>query len=92
MIYETLEFAAAYAVLVIACVEALRKQVAIDGWRVLVVAGVIALGLSALFAESYAPAALLQMGRVAFASWLIAVGGDAWVSKIVRRSRSVVVQ
>ena len=81
---DTITHAAAYAALIVAIVEALRGRIAsIDGWRVLVVAAGVALALAALFAPAYSLAELLAGLRVAVVAWLLAVGGDAWVAKIV---------
>jgi len=49
MLQETLIQASIYAVLVVATVEALRKRIAFDGWRVLLVAAGVSLAIAALF-------------------------------------------
>ena len=74
--------AVAHSIVVVATVEAVRKRVSFDGWIVLVVAGAVSLALSALFLPAASLPELLEGLRVAVLAWLVAVGGDAWVSKI----------
>lgn len=90
-ILATVQSAGAYAVLVVVAVEAIRKQVSFDGWRVLVVAGVVSLAVAALFLPAYSMADLLEALRLAVVAWLLAVGGDAWVSKLAVKSKTVTV-
>jgi hypothetical protein len=88
-IIDTMQSAAAYAVLVVAAVEAVRKRVPFDGWRVLVVAAGISLAIAALFIPAASMPELLAALRIAAVSWLLAVGGDAWASKIVAKGKTV---
>jgi hypothetical protein len=80
--------AAAYAAVIAAVVEAIRSRVAVDGWRVLVLAGVVALALAALFLPATDLPSLLSALRVAALAWLLAVGGDAWLSKLATKSQA----
>lgn len=72
------------ATLIVTATEAVRRRVsALDGWRVLVVAAVIDVAVVALFVPPTSGPAALLFARVAFLAWLVAVGGDAWISKLV---------
>jgi hypothetical protein len=75
--------AVAHSIVVVATVEAVRKRVPFDGWIVLVVAGAVSLALSALFLPAASLPELLEGLRVAVLAWLVAVGGDAWVTKLL---------
>lgn len=75
--------AIAHSIVVVATVEAVRKRVSFDGWIVLVVAGAVSLALSALFLPAASLPELLEGLRVAVLAWLVAVGGDAWVTKLL---------
>jgi len=87
-----LETAGAYALVIVATVEAIRTRVpSLDGWRVLVVAAGVAIALCALFIPSATAEAVLQAGRLAALSWLIAVGGNAWVAKIAAKGKQTTV-
>jgi len=90
-ILQTVESAAVYAVLVIVTVEAVRKRVAFDGWRVLLVAAGVSLAIAALFLPAHDLPSVLAQIRIAVAAWLIAVGGDAWVAKIATRGKQTVI-
>lgn len=83
-IQEVLATATMYAIFVVAAVEAIRKRIPFDGWKVLVVSAVCSVGVVALFLQDYTTAGILHGGRVAFATALISVGGDAWVQKIAK--------
>lgn len=83
-----LPLAASYAVVIVAVVEAVRARIAVDGWRVLVLAGGVAFALAALFAPAYDLASLLEGLRVAVLAWLVAVGGDAWLGKLAAKSQA----
>lgn len=86
--FDLLEGAGVYAVVIVATVEAIRSRVpSLDGWRVLVVAAGVALLLGALFVPSPTPQAILETARIAALSWVIAVGGNAWVARIASASR-----
>ena len=81
--FTLLETAGIYAAIIVAAVEAIRKQVpALDGWRVLLVAAIASLVLSALFMTSATADALLDAARISVLAWVIAVGGNAWVSRL----------
>lgn len=79
---ETLQAAFAYSVLVIATVEAIRKRIAFDGWRVLLVAAGVSLALGAMYMPDAELATLRDALRTSALAWLLAVGGDAWVTKL----------
>jgi hypothetical protein len=92
IIYETIASAAIYAVITVAIVEALHKRIAaLDGWYVLIVAGVAAIVLTLIFAPAYTMPDLLEAGRIALIAWLLAVGGDAWVAKIALKAKTVTI-
>jgi len=80
---ELLTQAIAHSIVVVATVEALRKRVEFDGWIVLVVAGAVSLLMSALVLPATSLPDLLEGLRVAVLAWLVAVGGDAWVTKLL---------
>jgi hypothetical protein len=86
MLIDLLSQAAAHAVVVVAGVEALRKRLEFDGWVVLLVAALFALAIAALFLPVTTTAGAVEALRVASLSWLIAVGGDAWVAKLAARN------
>lgn len=86
MLIDLLSQAAAHAVIVVAGVEALRKRVEFDGWVVLVVAALFALAIAALFLPVNTAEGAIEGLRIASLSWLIAVGGDAWVAKLASRN------
>lgn len=82
-----IETAGIQAVIVIATVEAIRSRIpSIDGWRVLVVAAVASLILGAIMLTGYGADMILEGVRVSLFAWLIAVGGDAWASKLAGKS------
>ena len=87
----TEQSAGAHAVLVVVAVEAVRKQIAFDGWRVLAVAAGVSLAVAALFLPAYSMPDLIGALRLALVAWLLAVGGDAWVSKLAVKSKTVTV-
>lgn len=88
-ILDTVQSAGAYAVLVVVAVEAVRKQIAFDGWKVLLVAGGCSLAVAMLFLPAYDLQSLIGALRIAITAWLLAVGGDAWVSKLATKSKTV---
>lgn len=88
MLTELISQSGVYAIVVVATVEALRKRIEFDGWKVLVIAAVVAFALSAMFLPATTLPELLNGLRVAFFAWLIAVGGDAWVNKIAKNAFS----
>lgn len=82
-----IETAGIQAVIVIAAVEAIRQRVpSIDGWRVLVVAAAASLILGAIMLTGHGADMILEAARVSLFAWLIAVGGDAWASKLAGKS------
>jgi len=86
---ELLEAAGAHAIIVVAAVEAVRARTdRIRGPWVLLLAAGCSLALAALFLTSTAAADVLHAGRVSVLAWLIAVGGDAWVGKLVAPKRT----
>jgi hypothetical protein len=70
---------------VVSAVEAIRKHVPFDGWRVPIVAFLSSLIMTALFMRPHDVASVLDTATVALLSAIVAVGGDAWVSKIAGR-------
>ena len=83
---ETTTHTAAYSAIIVTAVEAIRARwPSLDGWRVLLVAGVIAIILGLLSVTDLTAPDILQAARVAVLSWVVAVGGNAWVSKIAGR-------
>ena len=83
---ELLETAGVYAVVVVATVEALRSRIpSLDGRAVLVAAGAVSVVLSLLFADAFTGTALVQAARIAVLSWIMAVGGNAWMAKLAGR-------
>jgi len=74
---------AIYGAVVAAAVEAIRSRVpAIDGWKVLLIAGLAAILLGALSVEDGTQADLIAAGRLTAMSWIVAIGGNAWIAKI----------
>ena len=88
-VISTVESSAIYAVLVVVVVEVIRRRVTIDGWRVLVVAGCVSLAVAAICLKTTDLPSLVIGLRYAFVAWLLAVGGDAWVSKIATKASAI---
>lgn len=78
------------AAIVVAIVAAVKARVpALDGWRVLVVAGGIALALVAVLMRPATVAGVWDALGTAIVAWTIAVGGDSWVSRLASKARVV---
>ena len=83
-IQEVLTTATMYAIVVVATVEAVRKRIPFDGWKVLLVSLGVSIAVVALFLQDYTTAGIIDGARVAFVTTLIAVGGDAWAQKLAK--------
>lgn len=83
-IQEVLTTATMYAIVVVATVEAVRKRIPFDGWKVLLVSLGVSIAVVALFLQDYTVAGLVDGARVAFVTTLISVGGDAWAQKLAK--------
>jgi len=80
---QILEQSGIYAAIIVTITEAIRSKFPLlDGWRVLAVAGAAAVVLCVLFMAEPTTASLLDTARVAFLSWVMAVGGNAWMAKL----------
>ena len=81
-----IQIAATHAAVIVTIVEALRSKISsIDGWQVWLIAALISLALSLLFATDTTLPTLLESLRTAVLAWLMSIGGNAWVSKIASR-------
>jgi len=84
---QILEQSAVYAAIIVTITEAIRSKFPfLDGWRVLAVAGAAAVVLCVLFMAEPTTASLLDTARVTFLSWVMAVGGNAWASKLAGKA------
>lgn len=85
---ELLEISVYYSIVTVTTVEAIKLRIpSIDGWKILILAGVISLILSFLFTQQsdFNTEYVIHSIRVAILTWIIAVGGDGWVSKIASK-------
>ena len=84
---EIIQVAALYAVVVVAAVEALKAKIpqAEGAWTLALAAG-CTLAIVALFMPLTTGAEALHAGRVAMLAWLVAVGGDKWMSKLAGKA------
>jgi len=93
VLLQILTTAAPLAVLIVTAIAAVQKRVPkLEGWPVLVVAAVLSLVIAALFLPITTVAEAVSAGRVALVSWLFAVGGDAWASKIAGKASTTLVR
>jgi hypothetical protein len=93
MILHTIETAAPIGALVIATIAALRARLPrLDGWAVLVVAGLLSLGLSASSSLPWVDP--MGFTELAVCVWLVAIGVPAAAAKVASHAatqRTVVI-
>ena len=82
---ELVQTAGMYAIIIIAAVEAIRSRIpTIDGpWELALAAG-CSVAIAALFLPVTTRPDVLYAGRIAALAWLVAVGGDRWLSKVAK--------
>lgn len=74
----------------VAAIEGIRKRVKLDGIYVLVAAAAISIAATFLAQMPTTIHSAYEAALIALMSWVIAIGGDAWVAKIATKSKSVV--
>ena len=81
---DLIENTAIHAAIIVTIVEAIRKRApAIDGWRVIALAAAAAIILAFIAVDLSTPINLINVAKTALLSWVMAIGGNAWISKLV---------
>ena len=85
-IYDYTSQAAIVAAITVATVEGVRKRVpAIDGWWVILVSMIVSTSITMLVMHPTTVSGACESGTVALLAVCIAVGGDSWIAKMVKR-------